>query len=400
MAPIRPTKEGPTQGQNDTFQSEKPASPTKKSGRPPNKRKKKRPEVHVLFRNRGRRALFHAERGFIHCYHLEHPELSLPDLAATFTITTGQVQGIINTSITSFEEFEISNRGRSATHAVKIETRMAELERIREPGKSSYTLAAEMTSNGFPCSPNTVRSDLWDLGIRCRQIVVSPWVGPKGEDEWKRKRYEFCKEVRKLKAENIVFSDESIIRCTQNKGTCWIKPGTEKVLHKQSNRWAANCHVWAAIGQNGFLSWIDVTGDALTKDDYVEHLRTGFCAAYHRQRDRYPNTVFMQDGASIHRAAVAELEKHWVNILPNWPPHSPDLNPIENLWANMKRELGEEIGRDLSQSKANKERIKGLVGQWLDNLGRNRKDTINKLVSSFRDRVEECYRNKGELTKY
>lgn len=161
-----------------------------------------------------------------------------------------------------------------------------------------------------------------------------------------------------------------------------------------------NCHVWAAIGQDGFLSWIDVSGTKLCSDDYVEMLKAKFTAPYRRQRERYPNTIFMQDGASIHRAAVVRLEKEYVNVLPDWPPHSPDLNPIENLWANMKRELGDEIGKDLSQTTANKERIKSLVGEWLTELGKSRKEVINKLVKSFRTRVEECYNSKGALTKY
>ena len=35
---------------------------------------------------------------------------------------------------------------------------------------------------------------------------------------------------------------------------------------------------------------------------------------------------------------MAYLHDHNVNVIP-WPAVSPDLNPIENVWALMKREL-------------------------------------------------------------
>jgi hypothetical protein len=47
--------------------------------------------------------------------------------------------------------------------------------------------------------------------------------------------------------------------------------------------------------------------------------------------------VFMQDNASIH---TAQKVKDWFREqrvrTTDWPPYSPDLNPIENAWHAMK----------------------------------------------------------------
>jgi transposase len=55
-----------------------------------------------------------------------------------------------------------------------------------------------------------------------------------------------------------------------------------------------------------------------------------------------PGDIFMHDGASVHRAYIVRdlLQQMGVEVMV-WPPYSPDLNPIENLWAIMKGKIYE-----------------------------------------------------------
>lgn len=50
--------------------------------------------------------------------------------------------------------------------------------------------------------------------------------------------------------------------------------------------------------------------------------------------------LFQQDNARIHTCAATSqwLRRHTI-IAIEWPPHSPDLNPIEHIWKALKQEL-------------------------------------------------------------
>lgn len=51
-----------------------------------------------------------------------------------------------------------------------------------------------------------------------------------------------------------------------------------------------------------------------------------------------PGHIFMHDGAGPHCAHIVQdvLEELQIEVM-IWPPYSPDLNPIENLWSVMKK---------------------------------------------------------------
>ena len=53
-----------------------------------------------------------------------------------------------------------------------------------------------------------------------------------------------------------------------------------------------------------------------------------------------PGAIFQQDNAPIHTAkkTMEWFENKAIPVL-EWPPYSPDMNPIEHMWAMLKRKL-------------------------------------------------------------
>lgn len=106
--------------------------------------------------------------------------------------------------------------------------------------------------------------------------------------------------------------------------------------------------------------------------------------------------TFQQDNDPSHKRAP-ELVKQWneehkssVQVLAKWPPNSPDLNPIENLWGWVQREV-DQMGCSTFEEfrQAVQDKLATVPQQHLVNL-----------CDSMKDRLHAVIENEGGPTKY
>ena len=103
--------------------------------------------------------------------------------------------------------------------------------------------------------------------------------------------------------------------------------------------------------------------------------------------------IFMHDGAPCHkgREVTRFLEDHGIEVLP-WPGNSPDMNPIENLWAILKSEMKKKTITNKQQL------IEELISAWARNACMT--EHCKDLVHSMPKRVQSLKMAKGSFTKY
>ena len=101
--------------------------------------------------------------------------------------------------------------------------------------------------------------------------------------------------------------------------------------------------------------------------------------------------IFMQDNDPKHKSKLTMKFFQERNIqLLNWPPQSPDMNPIENLWFIIKQEVAKFNFKNKNELK---EKIREVWDSIPDEL-------FKKLALSFKKRALDLYRVKGLCTKY
>lgn len=86
--------------------------------------------------------------------------------------------------------------------------------------------------------------------------------------------------------------------------------------------------------------------------------------------------LFQQDGAICYQTDnVLNYIFKKARVLNGWPPNSPDLSPIENLWAIIK-----ERSNRLTTKPKNKNELKNLIQKVYDEISL---ETINHLIDTF-----------------
>lgn len=121
----------------------------------------------------------------------------------------------------------------------------------------------------------------------------------------------------------------------------WAPCGQTPVLVEHAGR--AHLSLIAAIAPNGrlYLAGQDKPFDS----EDITWFLSKLCWHYRRQ-----NLLVIWDGAAIHRSGIV---KEWLHQKPGrvhlerLPAYSPELNPVELVWSQLKRALKNQVFTDL-----------------------------------------------------
>lgn len=255
-------------------------------------------------------------------------------------------------------------------------------------------------STGIRLSPNTIRSRLSENGIGSYQCARKPLLSKanrKKRRDWAKKYSEKDLEFWK----NVIWSDESRF--------CLVSDKPQRCLRMPHERLNKDCiqttvkfggggvMVWGCFSYNGVgeLFWAK---ESINTDYYLKIMRSALIPSI---KKLHPDGqyIYQQDNAPCH---VSHKAKNWfqnrtenrkkapIPIMDDWPPQSPDMNPIEHIWDYIGRKIQKETF-------SNQEALFTRIKQIWDNLD---EEYVHHLVLGMPDRVQELRSKRGGATRY
>ena len=225
-------------------------------------------------------------------------------------------------------------RGKATTIREDHRLKRMALQNRRAPSRLlSYQLADE---TGKQVSSRTVRHCLSETGVNARRPRKNPLL----TENHRRLRLGWATTHTQWTLDDwksVLFTDESKVSIG-NDGALyvWRRKGEEFLPEccDRTVQHAASVMVWGSMYWHGLGSLVKLEGrlDSTAYQQVLEeHMLTDAVALIG------DDFVFQQDNAPIHtsRSTRQWLRQHDVTLL-DWPPKSPDANPIESLWHELK----------------------------------------------------------------
>ncbi|CAO3674222.1 unnamed protein product [Rhizopus stolonifer] len=237
-------------------------------------------------------------------------------------------------------------------------------------------------TGGVELSYSTFRRRMLDLGFSS----YSPARKPALSDRHKRNCLHWCQN----KVDWTVDQWKSIVWSDESRYTVVVNDEGFRVARKEG--------LHHALGL--FLVWRNWPLVALTgkidQDAYVNCLSQNFLPWYEKlHRKTGEDFLYQEDGTPCHTGAYATWYKKSrceVGSFDFWPAQSPDLNPIEHLWAYITYKLRSKrtgIGNSLQLEAAIRKIWNSIPPIILENL-----------VTSMSARCRAIIETNGSHTKY
>ncbi|CAB3995342.1 transposase [Paramuricea clavata] len=147
--------------------------------------------------------------------------------------------------------------------------------------------------------------------------------------------------------------------------------------------------LWGCFASSGTGELAKVDG-IMKKEDYLKILQSNLQPSV-RKLHLGRRWTFQHDNDPKHTAKIVSqwLKKKKIRVL-EWPSQSPDLNPIENLWTELKR-------RVRARQPANLHDLHKFCQEEWSNIP---PELCQKLVNGYQKRLIAVQKAKGHATKY
>ena len=137
--------------------------------------------------------------------------------------------------------------------------------------------------------------------------------------------------VKRIRKENVVFIDEASVYFVSPGKQRWVSPG--ETYERTKTKYSKKMHVWGSFSSKGVIELQTFENNFLTAKSTLKYLRSqkiSSTSCIQIDTFCYATTTLHRFGMSLDYYIQNDIK------LLEWPTYSPDLNPIENIWANIK----------------------------------------------------------------
>jgi len=172
------------------------------------------------------------------------------------------------------------------------------------------------------------------------------------DEERRNERISFAEKMLKRRNasiwDRVLISDECTFYLNRARPSkLWTQ---DAMLEEGTKIHGPKVHCLGGFTRNGALK-IEIFSENLKAKKYLKILEKKVV----KMDDLYPEGwIFQHDGSGVHRANKVQKFINGLEEEPlKWPPYSPDLSPIENVWAWLKNQVSLDMPttiRSLKQS--------------------------------------------------
>ena len=246
-------------------------------------------------------------------------------------------------------------------------------------------------------APTTLRKALLFSHFRARKIIKKPLLEPRH----KKARLQFALDHRDWTVDDwrkVIWSDETKINRLGSDGTqhCWIKGAgfSSKLVRPTMKYGGGSIMVWGCMTAKG-VGTLHIVPGRMTAVIYIGILSESLLPVITTLGVFNDNdeVIFQQDNDPKHTAnATYEwLDNNNIRLL-DWPAQSPDLNPIEHLWTELKKRI--------YQHKDPATGMLVLERRMREAWAQIPVTLCQALIDSMPRRIEAVIKAKGGVTKY
>ena len=135
----------------------------------------------------------------------------------------------------------------------------------------------------------------------------------------------------------------------------------------------------------------------------MQLLEDGLLDVYEEVEDCVSDPLFQQDNTWMHTArdTMEWFDEHNINVMMDFPPNSPDLNPIEHVWKKLKESLHRRFP-SIHKTPEEPPAVRRVLAHALSECWEKdiKSEFLERLWESMPQRLAAVRRANGWYTKY